>query len=87
MLLFALFVAVQLRVLFGGAAYVQRTTGLGYGEYARQGFVQLLAVAALTLTVIGVAARRRDRRCACSWPYCARWRWWCWSAPPRACIW
>lgn len=59
--LFAAFVVVQLHVLFGGAAYVQRTTGLGYGEYARQGFVQLLAVAALTLAVIAVAARRPDR--------------------------
>lgn len=59
--LFATFVAVQLRVLFGGAAYVQATTGLGYGDYARQGFAQLLLVAALTLAVVAVAARRRDR--------------------------
>lgn len=59
--LFATFVAVQLRVLFGGAAYVQATTGLGYGDYARQGFLQLLLVAALTLAVVAVAARRRDR--------------------------
>jgi hypothetical protein len=58
--LFAAFVVVQLHVLFGGAAYVQKTTGLGYGEYARQGFVQLLVVAGLTLAVVGVAARRRD---------------------------
>ena len=59
--LFATFVAVQLRVLFGGAAYVQATTGLGYGDYARQGFGLLLVVAALTLAVIAIAARRRDR--------------------------
>jgi hypothetical protein len=63
--LFATFVAVQLRVLFGGAAYVRATTGLGYGDYARQGFTQLLLVAALTLAVVAVAvavaARRRDR--------------------------
>ncbi len=59
--LFALFVAVQLRVLFGGAEYVQATTGLGYGDYARQGFVGLLVVAGLTLAVVTVAARRRDR--------------------------
>ncbi len=58
--LFAGFVAVQLRVLFGGAGYVQETTGLGYGDYARQGFVQLLLTAALTLAVVGLAARRRD---------------------------
>jgi hypothetical protein len=59
--LFATFVSVQLHVLFGGAGYVQKTTGLGYGEYARQGFVQLLVVAALTLGIVAVAARRRDR--------------------------
>jgi len=59
--LFAAFVAVQLRVLFGGAGYVRATTGLGYGEYARHGFVQLLLVATLTLGVIAVAARSRDR--------------------------
>jgi hypothetical protein len=59
--LFAAFVVVQLHVLFGGAAYVQKTTGLGYGEYARQGFLQLLVVAGLTLAVVGVAARRPDR--------------------------
>jgi hypothetical protein len=59
--LFAAFVAVQLRVLFGGAAYVRTTTGLGYGDYARHGFVQLLLVATLTLAVVAVAARTRDR--------------------------
>lgn len=59
---FAVFVAVQLRVLFGGAGYVRATTGLGYGEYARHGFVELLLVASLTLAVIAVAAARsRDR--------------------------
>lgn len=58
---FATFVAVQLRVLFGGADYVQATTGLGYGDYARQGFAQLLVVATLTLGVVAFAARRRDR--------------------------
>lgn len=58
--LFAAFVAVQLRVLFGGAGYVARTTGLGYGDYARQGFVQLLVVAVLTLAVVAVGARRPD---------------------------
>jgi hypothetical protein len=60
--LFAAFVGVQLRVLFGGASYVQHTTGLGYGEYARHGFTELVAVASLTLVVVAVAAARsRDR--------------------------
>lgn len=59
--LFATFVAVQVRVLFGGTDYVRETTGLGYGDYARQGFVQLLVVAALTLAVVAFPARQRDR--------------------------
>ena len=58
--LFLAFVAVQLQVLFGGAGYVRRTTGLGLGEYARQGFTEMLLVAALTLAVVAVAARQRD---------------------------
>jgi hypothetical protein len=58
--LFIAFVVVQLQVLFGGAGYVRRTTGLGLGEYARQGFTAMLVVAALTLAVVAFAARRRD---------------------------
>jgi hypothetical protein len=54
-LLFAGFVAVQLEVMFGGQRRVQVTPGLTYAEYARSGFWQLLAVAALSLGVIGVA--------------------------------
>lgn len=60
-LLFAAFVAVQLPVLFGGREHVRATAGLGYGDYARDGFVLLLVVAALTLAVVAIAARRRDR--------------------------
>ncbi|MCG5463961.1 DUF4173 domain-containing protein [Micromonospora sp. MED01] len=56
--LFAVFVLVQLTVLFGGAGHVLRTAGLTYAQYARGGFWQLLAVTALTLLVIAVAARR-----------------------------
>lgn len=59
--LFAAFVLVQLRVMFGGADYVRSTTGLGLGDYARQGFAALAVVSALTLLVVGWAARRRDR--------------------------
>jgi uncharacterized protein DUF4153 len=64
-LLFLLFVMVQLAVLFGGRDRVLRTAGLTYAEYARSGFWQLLAVAGLTLVVIGVAlkiAPRNTRR-------------------------
>jgi hypothetical protein len=56
-LLFAAFVAVQIAVLFGGRDHVLRTAGLTYAEYARQGFFQLVAVAALTLGVVAGAVR------------------------------
>jgi hypothetical protein len=60
-LLFAAFVAVQLAVLFGGHDHVLRTAGLTYAEYARQGFVELIAAAALTLAVAALAARHAAR--------------------------
>ena len=56
-LLFALFVAVQVAVLFGGDGYVRDTAGLTYAEYARSGFAQLVVVAVLTLAVVGAALR------------------------------
>lgn len=56
-LLFALFVAVQLAVLFGGDGYVRDTAGLTYAQYARSGFAQLVVVGALTLAVVGAALR------------------------------
>jgi len=58
--LFAAFVVLQLAALFGGDEHVLRTAGLTYAEYAREGFAQLMAVAALTLAVIALA-RRDDR--------------------------
>jgi len=59
--LFAAFVVVQGPILFGGARHVQATADLGYGDYAREGFLQLVVVAVLTLAVVGVAARTADR--------------------------
>jgi hypothetical protein len=55
--LFAAFVVVQAATLFGGDAFVQRTSGLTYAEHARRGFGLLLIVAAMTLAVIACAAR------------------------------
>ncbi|WP_436497558.1 DUF4153 domain-containing protein [Actinokineospora sp. HUAS TT18] len=55
--LFAVFVGVQVAVLFGGSEYVLTTADVTYAEYARSGFWQLLAVTLLTLVVLGVAAR------------------------------
>ncbi|NUS51678.1 MAG: DUF4173 domain-containing protein, partial [Nocardioidaceae bacterium] len=58
---FALFVAAQLTVMFGGHAYLHRTTGLTYAEYVHQGFWQLNVTTVLTLAVVGVAARHARR--------------------------
>ena len=50
--LFAIFVGIQLRWLFGGADVVLATTGLSLAEYARRGFFELVIVAALVLPLI-----------------------------------
>ncbi|HET6682004.1 MAG TPA: DUF4173 domain-containing protein, partial [Gemmatimonadaceae bacterium] len=50
--LFAAFVIVQIGWLFGGEALVLRTTGLGYADYARRGFFELMCVAGLLLPVL-----------------------------------
>lgn len=62
--LFLAFVLVQLRYLFGGDERVESQTGLTYAEYARQGFFELVVVAALALPVLLIAdwALRRERR-------------------------
>ncbi len=59
--LFAMFVAVQLAVLFGGSRHVLNTDGLTYANYARGGFWQLLAVTGLTLVVLAGAVRWAPR--------------------------
>lgn len=55
--LFAVFVAFQAGELFGGTAWVARAAGPSYAEYARSGFFELLAVAALVLPLLIVADR------------------------------
>ena len=55
--LFAAFVAIQLATLYGGHEHVLDTAGLTYAEYAREGFAQLIVVAALTLALVGAAGR------------------------------
>jgi hypothetical protein len=61
-LLFLAFVLVQLRYLFGGASLVVERTHLTYAEYARHGFFELVAVAALVLPLLLLAdwLRRRE---------------------------
>ena len=55
--LFATFAAAQVVAVTGGERHVLRTTGLTYAEYARSGFFQLLAVAAITLiALVGLRA-------------------------------
>jgi hypothetical protein len=51
-LVYALFALARLLVALRGDDYVLRTTGLTYAEYARSGFFQLLAAAALTVVVL-----------------------------------
>lgn len=50
--LFLAFIAVQAQALFGGAQFVQETTGLTYAEYARRGFFELVTVATLLLPLL-----------------------------------
>ena len=50
--LFTLFVGVQIGWLFGGEALVRSTTGLGYAQYARRGFFELVWVSLLVLPVL-----------------------------------
>ena len=51
-LLFLVFVVVQVRYFFGGAAFVERATGVTYAEYARRGFFELVAASGLVLPVL-----------------------------------
>ncbi len=50
--LFLLFVVVQLRYFFGGAALVEATSGLTYAEYARRGFFELMTASGLVLPIL-----------------------------------
>ena len=66
--LFLAFAVAQVVTLAGGARHVLETEGLTYAEYARTGYVQLLAVAVLTglavagLSVVAAMPSVRSRR-------------------------
>lgn len=64
-LLFLAFVVVQFRYLFGGRGLVEARAHLTYAEYARNGFFELVVVAALVLPLLLLAdwALERKRRC------------------------
>jgi hypothetical protein len=51
-LVFLLFVTIQIRYLFGGAAMVQSLTGLTYAEYARHGFFEMVTASGLAIPVL-----------------------------------
>lgn len=54
-LLFLVFVALQVRWLFGGMTVITTTTGLTIADYARRGFFELVTASALVLPVLLVA--------------------------------
>lgn len=55
-LLFAVFVAMQVTVLFGSTRWVVSAAGLTYAEYARSGFFQLVVVSVFVLAIVAVAS-------------------------------
>ena len=64
-LLFLSFVAVQIPYLFGGMEFVQNTPDFKLADYARRGFGELVAVAALVLPMLLVShwlLRRETKR-------------------------
>lgn len=56
-LLFGVYGAVQLNGLVQGRAYIEAKTGLTYAQYARSGFFQLMAAAAISFVVLCVVRR------------------------------
>src|SRR5205814_6906614 len=59
--LFAVFIGVQVSVLFRGHGYVLGPDGPTYAEYARGGFWQLSLATVLSLAVVAVLARVAGR--------------------------
>jgi hypothetical protein len=51
-ILFAAFIGVQARYLFGGEALVRATVGLSFAEYARRGFFELVTASGLMIPVV-----------------------------------
>lgn len=50
--LFGVYVATQIGVLFGGERFLQARTGLTAAAYARQGFFQMVVIAALVIPLL-----------------------------------
>ncbi len=60
-LLLGLWIALQVRTLFGGADYVASTGGVTISEYARQGFFELIVIAGIVLAALLVSDELLDR--------------------------
>lgn len=54
-LMFGGFVAIQATYLFGGEDFIIRATGLGFAQYARRGFFELVAASALIVPLLLIA--------------------------------
>ncbi len=54
-ILFATFVGVQARYLFGGETLIRTTVGLSFAEYARRGFFELVTASGLMIPVVVAA--------------------------------
>lgn len=58
---FVVFLLAQLRTLFGGHRYLQRS-GLSYADYVHQGFAQLIVASVLVLVLVAISLRLVPRR-------------------------
>ncbi|KAE8765164.1 DUF4173 domain-containing protein [Georgenia thermotolerans] len=59
---FVAFGLAQASAMWGGHAYLRRTTGLSYADYVHQGFGQLTLATVLTLATIALAVRKAPQR-------------------------
>lgn len=51
-LLLSAWIGLQVRVMFGGSAYVAATSGVTVADYARRGFFELVVIAGIVLAVL-----------------------------------
>jgi hypothetical protein len=63
-LLLSAWIGLQVRTLFGGAAYVADTAGMTVATYARNGFFELVLIAGIVLAALLVADDVLDRGAA-----------------------
>ncbi len=61
-LLFTGFAAIQATYFFGGEDFVRRATGLGFAQYARRGFFELVAASALVVPLLLIGQWALDHK-------------------------